>query len=522
MSVVLVAVPAVLLLAAALAALLGSRRGEPAGRLSTAAAWVALALAVVLAVAVTAGDPVTARWGAGLGLLADRLGVVLLLLVTGVGAVMQTFARRYLRGDRRGAWLFASASLLTGATAALVTAATLVGLALAWTVAGVALCLLLATYPDLAPARLGTWRTARAFAVGDLALWAAVVTAVLVWGDLDLGTLGATAGERSGDGSALTAVALLLVLAALARSAQLPFVRWLPATLAAPTPVSALLHAGVVNAGGILLVRTSPVFAASPLATTLAFVAGAATLVYATVLMLTKADVKGALAHSTMAQMGFMIMTCGLGALGATVFHLVAHGMYKATLFLGSGSAVARLVRHRSAPPGDVRRMSVPALLVAVLAPAAALLAVAILREPDLGGRTGTTALLAFAWASAALLAWGWLGRHPGPAGWLVVLVASVTGATAYLALLEGVKAYLAPSLSGAGSATASPWLLAVLLAVLLGLTVLRLRPGSRVHRALYVLALTAGQVRDGSARSPRRSAAVRSTTAVVPREVRA
>ena len=149
---------------------------------------------------------------------------------------------------------------------------------------------------------------------------------------------------------------ILVVVAALSRSAQFPFHRWLPATLAAPTPVSALLHAGVVNAGGILLIRLAPL-SRREVAQALTIAAGAATMVYGATIMLVKPDVKGALAHSTTAQMGFMILTCGLGLWAAAVIHLVAHGFYKSTLFLSSGSAVAAPPRgERCRPPPVLSR----------------------------------------------------------------------------------------------------------------------------------------------------------------------
>src|SRR4029079_4545440 len=115
-------------------------------------------------------------------------------------------------------------------------------------------------------------------------------------------------------------IAVLIVVAALSRSAQIPFHRWLPATLAAPTPVSALLHAGVVNGGGVLLVKLSVL--STPPAAGIVIAAGTASMAYGAVLMLVKPDIKGALAYSTMAQMGFMMLTCGLGLWAAAVIHL--------------------------------------------------------------------------------------------------------------------------------------------------------------------------------------------------------
>lgn len=507
MNVLLLVVPGLMFLTAGVCALLGHRRPEVAGRVLSWASALALLLALALAVAVFGGYRVEAvledASGRALaGLMLSEVGAVLLLLVCGVGAVVSSFARRYLRADRRAGWLFASTALLTGATATLVTAATLVGLAAAWTTAGVALVLLLATYPGLPAARVGIRRTAAAFALGDLALWAAVVVTLVQWGSVDLRRLGADAVGFATDGGSLALVSCLLVVAALARSAQLPFGRWLPATLAAPTPVSALLHAGVVNAGGILLVRTSPVFGASSLATHLAFAAGSLTLVYGALLMMTKPDIKGALAHSTMAQMGFMIMTCGLGAFAAAAFHLVAHGMYKATLFLGSGSAVRRHVRHLAAPPSSRRPLGAVAIALSVVVPALAVLVSALLLHPEAEAGAGSGALLVFAWLTGVSACLGLLHRRPGrgTAGAGVVLI--VVSTLAYVALLTAVTSLLAPSLQGAGTATASPWLLALPVTALLAAGFVRSRPGA-LHRWLYVLAHSYGHVATG--RTPHR-----------------
>jgi len=506
----------------------GAARIDAAGRATALAAGAAAVAAGVLLVHVAVAAPVEAvlagaDGGALAGLHLDRVGAVLLLLVLAVGAVTQAHARRALRGDVRAAHVLAAAGLLTSATAAMVSAATLVGLATAWSIAGVALCLLLGTYRGLPAADAAVRRTARTFAAGDLALWLAVGVAVLAWGNLDLRTLGAAAPALAADGVVLTVVAVLLVVAALARSAQLPFGRWLPATLAAPTQVSALLHAGVVNAGGVLLVTLAPLFAASAAATHLAFAAGAATAVYGTVLMLARPDVKGALAHSTMGQMGFMVMTCGLGAFAAAIVHLVAHGMFKASLFLGAGGAVDRLRRHRAAPPAARRAPTAGTAAAAVLVPGAALAGAAALVYPTGTGATAGAPLLLFAWATAAWAAWAWLARARSPRALAALAGATVAAAFAYVALLAAATAFLRPALDGAGTAVAGPWLLAPLAAVLVLAALVRHAsaaagsPLAGLHRTAYVLALTAG------ATGPRRLRGVRPPRAVpAPAPVRA
>lgn len=510
MSWMLVAAVALPALASVLAALEGSRRRVDTARV-TVVVLTALSLAAALATAavVALDGPLSvvverSDGSAVGGLHADRLGVVLLCLICAVSTVVQSFAGRYLRGDPRARRFHAVAALMTAATAAVAVAATLVGLAVAWTLSGVALCVLLDLYRELPAARDGARRTARAFAIGDVALWVAVAVAVATWGDLDLRRLGEEVPGLATDGVALTTVACLLVVAAIARSAQLPLQAWLPATLTAPTPVSALLHAGVVNAGGVLLARLSPVFGASTAATHLAFAAGAATAVYGTALMLVKPDIKGALAHSTMGQMGFMIMSCGLGAFAAAIFHLAAHGMYKATLFLGSGAAVHRHVRHRKAPPIAAldRARTWAAAAVALLISGAVLGASAVLIYDE--GAGSTTVLLLFAWATVAWAGFGWLLRHATPTGALTVLGLSVLTVPLYVWLLDAFSAFLSPALAGAGTQTASPWLLVAPGAALLLASLARLGAHSRLaslHDALYVSALSAGDAGAGGRR---------------------
>ncbi len=202
-----------------------------------------------------------------------------------------------------------------------------------------------------------------------------------------------------------------MVVAALSRSAQIPFHRWLPATLAAPTPVSALLHAGVVNAGGVLLIKLSSLVTASGLAQAATIVAGVATLAYGAVVMLVKPDIKGALVHSTMAQMGFMILTCGLGLWAAAVFHLVAHGFYKATLFLSSGSAIAYRRRKSALPARQLSAAErIRAMIPAVLVPAARCTCAVTVIPMGPGDHTAEWALLLFAWVTGAAATMGLAG----------------------------------------------------------------------------------------------------------------
>ncbi len=421
----------------------------------------------------------------------DRLAAVLLLLVFGVSAIVQAFAVRYLAGDPRAAWFFGGAGLLTAASAGLTSAATLLTLAGCWTAAGAALCLLLATYWHLPAARDGVRRTVIAFVIGDLALWAAVIAATATWGRIDLRTA-----ELSGP--IVPVLGVLVVVAALSRSGQIPFHRWLPATLAAPTPVSALLHAGVVNAGGILLIRMAAL-ATDDLARAVTIIAGAATMAYGAAIMLVKPDIKGALAHSTTAQMGFMILTCGLGLWAAAVIHLFAHGFYKATLFLSSGSAIAGHRRHEGLPPA--LRLTRAQLLTngaaALVLPAAALGAALVLVPLAPGDHAAEHALLIFAFVTGAALTWGWLQRRPGLSGALIGAAFLAPAAIAYVAIINGVTGFLTPALPASTMPVTVVWIITAAAAVALGaLALTRWAPGAEgVRRAIYTSALSAGHI---------------------------
>jgi NADH-quinone oxidoreductase subunit L len=145
----------------------------------------------------------------------------------------------------------------------------------------------------------------------------------------------------------VTLIPFFLFIGAMGKSAQIPFHVWLPFAMEAPTPVSALIHAAtMVNAGPFLLVRLSPLIILSPYAMTFIAIIGAATAVFAGIVSLTQSDIKKILAYSTISQIGFMIMTCGLGAFVVAIFHLLAHGCYKAFFFLSTGNAL------RSVQPG--------------------------------------------------------------------------------------------------------------------------------------------------------------------------
>ncbi|MEZ5116442.1 MAG: putative inorganic carbon transporter subunit DabA [Candidatus Nanopelagicales bacterium] len=315
----------------------------------------ALAALVLLAVAVTGTAPALTLGTVDLGPLGPAtvgvsVGLVpafLLVLVTGLGAVVASYAVRNLAGQRRLGRFAALEVLAIGALALAVTAQSLPLLALGWTTAGLALAALVA-HAGTPSARAAAGRVRTRLLVGDAALWAAVATAGVGLGALDLATLPAAVAD--GPGPVVAAAALLVVVAGLVRSALVPAHRWLPETAEAPSPVSALLHAGLVNGVGVLALLLWPLLSTSAPARAALLVAGVATVLLATGQQRTRPDVKGRLAASTSAQMGYLSVTAALGLPVAVLAHVLGHGAWKAGLFLGAGGTVERV--RATAPHG--------------------------------------------------------------------------------------------------------------------------------------------------------------------------
>lgn len=434
------------------------------------------------------------------GLTADWLAVLMLMLVLGLSALIQFFAVRYLRGDPRQVWFVVTANLVTAATALMICTNTILGFGLAWVAAGVSLVALLATYPHVPQARDGVRRTAIRFAIGDLPLVVAIsLLLATTGGDVSFTDLGTS---MAGLPTFLTTlIATLLVIPALARSSQVPFHGWLPATLAAPTPVSALMHAGVVNAGAILILRFSPAIGGSVVAMAVVFWAGALTLGYASAVRLIKPDVKGRLVFSTMAQMGFMMLACGMGAFAAAVFHLIAHGLFKSALFLGAGTGVAKQARQRAWPTREGTRwpQAAASLALAVTVPIGAIVASRVLLGIELP--PASQALQVFVVFTAAVALGTTLWTHFSPQTAILGGLA-ITGLTfGYTALIDTFDTVL--KFGPAPAAVGAWWLLIPGVALLVLQLVQRARSGNRVSNHLYALALAAGTPTAGTKQQP-------------------
>ncbi|MEV7769724.1 proton-conducting transporter membrane subunit [Microbacterium sp. NPDC086615] len=413
------------------------------------------------------------------GALADRsdvAGATLALLIVALTVVVQVYASRHLRGDPRSRSFFALSSLAALGSTTAIAADDVVLLAVGWTLATLSTIALIATGGSGPQTRVAVQRSAVALFIGDAALWTAVVVATASTGSISLAALGSL------DGVAATLVGALVAVAAVARAGSFPLHGWLPATAATTTPVSALLHAGFVNAGALLLLRFSPV--PSAVGPWIAGIAGAVTLLIATLAMLTRADVKGRLVHSTAAQMGFLLLACALGAYGLAFVHVVGHALFKASLFLGAGSAVEHALRARALPRSTPSRAGrvVGALLVVGTA-AIALIGSDAFAHP-------TAVLLLFALTTAAV-AGARIGassaRVPTRAALLLTLSIAVVG---YVAVVFPGAEALVP-VSGT---TALPWGVAVAVFVIAVASLLLIRSTGPVSDRIFALALAWGR----------------------------
>ena len=355
--------PPLLLMAALFAFARPGRRPASVPRLAEVATLIALGLIGAGAVQVALLGPATARIGTGpfaLTLRADVLGAVIALVVGFVGWVVVRYARSYLDGEAREGAFHGLLLATLAAVLVLAMAGSLALMVLAFAAVGLGIWRLLLFYAARPEAQRAAAKFALVWGAGDVAL---VLAATLLWfayGTANIAAINLAAAAATVPAAALIATALL-VLAALLKTAAFPVHGWLTEVMEAPTPVSALLHAGVINAGGVLLIHFAALMQTSPGAMAALVMLGGFTALFAGLVMLTQAAVKTALAWSTVAQMGFMLLQCGLGLWALALLHIVAHSLYKAHAFLGSGGAVQAVLAVRR--PGPVAVPGIAAVM---------------------------------------------------------------------------------------------------------------------------------------------------------------
>ncbi|MCX5604391.1 NADH-quinone oxidoreductase subunit L [Streptomyces phaeochromogenes] len=271
----------------------------------------------------------------------DQLSMTFVLLITGVGSLIHLYSIGYMEHDERRRRFFGYLNLFLAAMLLLVLADNYLLLYVGWEGVGLASYLLIGFWQHKPSAATAAKKAFLVNRVGDMGLSIAIMLMFTTFGTFAFGPVLEATGE-TGEGK-LTAIALMLLLAACGKSAQVPLQSWLGDAMEGPTPVSALIHAAtMVTAGVYLIVRSADIFNAAPDAQLVTTVVGAVTLLFGAIVGCAKDDIKKALAGSTMSQIGYMILAAGLGPIGYVfaIMHLVTHGFFKAGLFLGAGSVM--------------------------------------------------------------------------------------------------------------------------------------------------------------------------------------
>lgn len=430
---------------------------------------------------------------AGIALRLDELSVLMSWLVTLLGALLIQFSRNYLDGDPRQRIFFIRLYLTIGAVLLMVMAGNLWQLTLAWIGMSLALHELLVFYPERPRAIRAARKKFITARIGDVCLIVAAVLLAQTFGTTDLGMIREATAAALADGNipanAAVAAVLIVIVAAL-KSAMFPFHGWLLEVMETPTPVSALLHAGLLNAGIFLVVRFGELVFLSTPALILLIALGGFTAIFASSSMITQTSVKVSLAYSSAAHMGFMLMLCGFGAHTVAIMHLIAHSCYKAHAFLSSGSII-EYVRNTGAQKLDTAPHLL-SLLANVAVSVAIFLAVATAIGIDITKRPGETAMITiFMLAVAYLLVKGNTNKAPvSVIGRTIVMAALVTIAffilevTAEALLGKAVAVYPPLTMTAMIAVVAAVAMFGIVMALSAFLPALVKRPA---WRSLYV-----------------------------------
>lgn len=419
----IILLPMIPLLSALITHLWAGKLGRQVASISVKAGilnfFIALTLLVLLlgydlSGQVSLGD----TWGI---LTADSLSVLMSIVIAGISMIVRIFSVRYMIEEPGYRRFFVLLDLMAASLFIMVSAGDLISLLVAWHLIGILLYFLLGYDTRSAAAYRYAFWTLFTYRIGDLAMVLAAGVMFHAYGTWSLTEIFEQLTKNpyaySYFGYSLPdLVGALLAVAAFARSAQFFLHTWLPYTMGGPTPVSALMHAGIVNAGGFLINRFAPVFIHTSDVLHWLFIIGLITAVVGSVLMLIQNDIKKALGYSTMGQMGFMIMECGVGAFSLAIYHLIAHGMFKGTLFLGAGSIINEARRDDGVPKEDlytfvIERQPIqqqqPWILMAAITliiPLVILIFAHWMVSQEIFQKQGAIVLLFFGWVTGAQL----------------------------------------------------------------------------------------------------------------------
>lgn len=288
------------------------------------------------------------------GFLVDPLSVVMMMVVSGVGCIIHVYSIGYMHGEVGYKRYFTYLNLFVFAMLILVSANNFLLMFVGWEGVGLCSYLLIGYYYERKSAADAGMKAFVVNRIGDFGFILGILLIFFTFGTLDYEEVFRRApAELAVGGAVVTAITLLLFIGATGKSAQLPLYTWLPDAMEGPTPVSALIHAATMVTAGVYMVsRCNVLYAMAPISMGVVAVVGALTAIFAASIGMTQFDIKRVLAYSTISQLGYMFLACGVGAWTAGIFHLVTHAFFKALLFMGAGS-----VMHALAGELDMRKM---------------------------------------------------------------------------------------------------------------------------------------------------------------------
>lgn len=280
----------------------------------------------------------------GFSVRLDALNIIILAMINIIGLIVIRYSYSYLEGEKRHAIFIGRLAATIGSVQLFVLSGNIFMLFAAWVLTSITLHHLILFYRDRHKAQTAAFKKFVIARVGDASLLIAFILIYLQFGTGNLESIFEQLKSLPDQNNAsLEIAALLMALTAVLKSAQIPFHGWLVEVMEAPTPVSALLHAGLINAGPFLMIRFSYLLDATEYASFSLFVIGALSASFGALVFVTQTSIKTALAYSSVAHMGFTTMVCGLGLYPASLLHLTAHSFYKAHAFLSSGSVIDRI-----------------------------------------------------------------------------------------------------------------------------------------------------------------------------------
>jgi NAD(P)H-quinone oxidoreductase subunit 5 len=443
-----------------------------------------------------------------LGILIDRLSVLSVFLITSIGLIVQRYSLRYLDGDPRQGRFFTWLSFVLFSVTFFVISRNLLALTFTWFLGSSGIHQLLLHFAERESAQKAAWRKFVISRIGDGILLVALVLTYQLFGTFELNQIFEMAADSKSQnflhllGLTIHPYALvgsLYVLGAMTKSAQFPFHIWLPDTMETPTPVSALMHAGIINAGGFLIVRLSPLVGHASFSLHLLFILGAFTALFAGLIYLVQTDIKRSLAYSTIAQMGYMMMQCGLGAFAAAMLHLIMHGYYKAHAFLSAAGRIesAPLFYDKNSKVAHFQ-IPLPTRILAAVLSLLLLAASLVVFEVNISEKPGGLFLSLFLWISAVQALAPALTYRVGVRPILTVSFLVFLGMGLYWGALGVISQFLSPVV---GSSESHGFLGELNPVLLIGVGVLfvviyslaewaRQNPEREIAKRLYVLCL--------------------------------